>query len=82
MPQWRVLLPLWVALGHNALYNMVLAEFGQMGTAFRVWCPQCGVPPSVLVWLYARVIAESAEGTSRRNSVKLEGRAEHDGTDE
>ena len=29
---------------------MVLAEFGQMGADLRVWCPQRGVPASVLVW--------------------------------
>jgi hypothetical protein len=103
---WRVLLPLWVVLGHNALHitvgfvwlffaddgaageevairqddgpygyqlggdavfshfrrqpagtnrgtwgeHVVVVEIGQMGADLRVWCSQCGVPASVLVW--------------------------------
>jgi hypothetical protein len=29
---------------------VVLVKFGQMGADHRVWCLQCGVPASVLVW--------------------------------
>ena len=137
---WRVLLPLSVVLGHNALYitvgfvwlffaddgaageevtirqddrpysyqlaamlcflifadnllgrigtrgdNVVVAEIWQMGADLRVWCSQCGVPASVLVWdcTYGQSPnPRRVAAAPSRNSVTVEHRAGHEGFDE